>query len=666
MKMSFVTVAVGAILVFLAVVITVVFIPGWIWSPSQTWVAHEYTDQEARGREIFYSNGCNYCHTQYVRYFDTGSGPVSMGGNYVFDNPMILGSERTGPDLSYVGRKRSQAWEIRHWKDPREMSPLSIMASFEFLSDQELEDMAAYLHTLGDRTAAEYMIQPPFPYVGKTDPRVVPMATPAPDGQPQGWDLWTAAGLQEGKEVFISHCQTCHGDAGNGLGTYGGTMTITPADFKQEPFRSMRADQWFWHVSEGIQGSLMPTWKASLTEEERWQVIGYIRTIFAHPVERDPEEGDPTGEYANLTNPVPLDVAAMEAGKAIFTRQCSICHGDSGHGEGPYGGGLLPIPPDFSALSDYADWSDSDYYWRISEGIPFTAMPTWKIEYSEEDRWRLVHYIRVNFTQTEPRPTTTATQDFPGIYTAQTMPETVTVEELLNQNLDQIQPVSPSYEAGKVVYFTRCAHCHGLTGIGDGWDGEYLDVSPANFTGEMVRGLSDGDWFARVSLGLQNSAMPTWGELMPERNRWDVIRYISEAATLNVPPQTGEQPQTIASVFDGTISAQYLTTNKGIFLDEVGPIDPEHGGELYHQYCAECHAADGAGNGPGTAEHGIPSPAAFPDDLPDNYIYWRIWEGVKDTTMAPFQWLFTPGDAWDVTEYILGGFTGSGPAGGGG
>ena len=36
-------------------------------------------------------------------------GPVSEGGNYVFDNPMILGSERTGPDLSYIGRKRSEA-----------------------------------------------------------------------------------------------------------------------------------------------------------------------------------------------------------------------------------------------------------------------------------------------------------------------------------------------------------------------------------------------------------------------------------------------------------------------------------------------------------------------------------------------------------------------------
>jgi mono/diheme cytochrome c family protein len=665
MKMSFTTVTVGAILVFLAVVITVVFIPGWIWAPEQTWIAHEYTEQEARGREIFYSNGCNYCHTQYVRYFDTAGGPVSMGGNYVFDNPMILGSERTGPDLSYVGRKRSAAWEIRHWKDPRAMSPLSIMPSFEFLSDQELEDLATYIFSLGDRTAAEYMIKPPFPYVEQSDTRVVPNATPSTDGSPQGWALWTSTGLQAGKETFIAHCQTCHGDAGNGLGTYAGTMTITPADFKQEPIRSMPADQWFWHVSEGVQGSLMPTWKESLTEGERWQVIDYIRTIFAHPVERDPEEGDPSGEYANLTNPVPLDVATLEDGKAIFTRQCSICHGDSGRGEGPYGSGLLPIPPDFSAVQDYAEWTDSDYYWRISEGIPFTAMPTWKIEYSEEERWKVVHYIRVNFTQTEQRPQTSETQDFPGIYTAQTMPETVSIEELLNQNLDQPQPVTPSFESGKSTYLTHCAHCHGLTGIGDGWDGEYLDVKPANFTGEMVRGLSDGDWFARVSLGLQNSAMPTWGELVSAGDRWNVIKYVSEASTLNIPAGTSEKAGTIPSVFDGTVSAQYLTISKELWLDEVGSMDAQHGGELYGQYCAECHGMNGEGSGPGTIDHGIPGPAAFPDGLPDNYIYWRIWEGVKDTTMFSFYSELSPADVWDITEYILGGYTGSGPGGGG-
>ena len=139
MKMTFKTILVGGLAVFFAVVAVAVFAPTLTWNPEQTVIAHEYTDDQMAGRELFYSNGCNYCHTQYVREEDTAMGAVSVGGNYVFDNPVILGSERTGPDLSYIGRKRSEEWEIQHLKSPRDLSPLSIMPSFEFLSDRSVE-----------------------------------------------------------------------------------------------------------------------------------------------------------------------------------------------------------------------------------------------------------------------------------------------------------------------------------------------------------------------------------------------------------------------------------------------------------------------------------------------------------------------------------------------
>ncbi len=170
MKMTFRVVVFGGLIVFFAVVTVAVFVPGLIWKPAETVLAHPYTDTEQTGRELFYSNGCNYCHTQYVRQMDTGMGPISEGGNYVFDNPMILGSERTGPDLSYIGRKRSEQWEINHLKAPREYSPLSIMPSYEFLTDSELSHIASYLFALGDRTAAEWMVLPPVEYASSTDP----------------------------------------------------------------------------------------------------------------------------------------------------------------------------------------------------------------------------------------------------------------------------------------------------------------------------------------------------------------------------------------------------------------------------------------------------------------------------------------------------------------
>ncbi|MCB9453038.1 MAG: c-type cytochrome [Anaerolineaceae bacterium] len=633
MKMTFLTIVVGGVLVFLAVVIVAVFVPGLIWNPAQTVIAHPYTAQELRGRELFYSNGCNYCHTQYVREEDTAMGAVSDGGNYVFDDPLILGSERTGPDLSYIGRKRSEAWEIAHLKDPRSLSPLSIMPSFDFLTDQELEEIAAYLFALGNRVAEERMIRPPAEYAGMTDPLDYPVVTPVSGDQSQGWTTWLAADLQEGKEIYVENCLTCHGCAGNGLGSYGGTMSVTPADFRQEPFRNMPDDQWFWHVSEGVPGTLMPVWKTSLTEDQRWNVIHYIQQIFARPVMRDPNEGDPTGEYANLTNPLSPTVETLERGKAIFTRECMVCHGADGTGDGPYGNNLQPSPPDFSdgnyGTLQNPSYTDADYFWRISEGLPWSAMPTWKSQYSEEDRWALVYYIRVNFTQTLPRPTTTDNvMSTPEVYLEQTVPE------------------SASFERGKQTYLTNCAQCHGLAGDGNGWTGGYLDVSPSDFTNPTQRDMTDGEYLAAVMFGVPNTAMPSWGEWLPEDQQWDVIRYIQEAFA-------SENPQTVVSLYNaGAMGANVMTLSQDNWTGEGHTISTENGQQVYTIYCSTCHGDQGQGDGSGATNLGGSAPAPFASDMSLGYIFWRVNEGIANTIMPPFNWLLSDADVWDVSVYV--------------
>ncbi len=646
MKMTFRVVVIGGLIVFFAVVTVVVFVPGLVWKPAETVIAHPYTDTEQTGRELFYSNGCNYCHTQYVREMDTGMGPISEGGNYVFDRPMILGSERTGPDLSYIGRKRSEQWEINHLKSPREYSPLSIMPSFEFLSDTELSNIAAYLFELGDRTAAEWMVLPPIEYTSSTDP--IAYGETKPTQQDQGWAAWNAADLQAGKELYVDRCLTCHGCSGNGLGSYAGTLIVTPANYKQEPFKNMPDEQWFWHVSEGIQGSVMPSWKESMTETERWEVIRYIQQIFARPVMRDPAEGDPPAGYANLTNPLDKTVETLTEGKTIFIRECRVCHGDAGTGHGPYSNDIQPSPPDFSDGSygtmANPSYTDSDYFWRISEGLPWSAMPTWKLRYSEEDRWKLVYYIRVNFTQTLERPSITTAQVYPDIYLTQKMPTEATLNEIVDGNMPTVYPVVPTFSNGKLVFLQNCAHCHGLSGQGDGWDGQYLDVAPANFTDPNMVGMTDGDYYARISFGLQNSAMPTWGEVIPQSERWDVIKYIQTSFQLGTSNQ--------GSLYSDKIANNFLTLSSADWTGEGHVISPDNGQTLYTKYCLDCHGDAGQGNGPGTESLPSGAPVAFPNDLPEAYILWRIWEGVPDSIMPPFNWLISETEIWDMTAYV--------------
>ncbi len=410
----------------------------------------------------------------------------------------------------------------------------------------------------------------------------------------------------------------------------------------------MPDEQWFWHVSEGVQGSVMPSWKESMSETERWEVIRYIQQIFSRPMMRDPAEGDPPPDYANLTNPVDQTVETLTEGKTIFIRECMVCHGDAGTGHGPYRAELQPGPPDFSdgSYGTLADpsYTDADYFWRISEGLPWSAMPSWKLRYSEEDRWKLVYYLRVNFTQTLERPSITADQQYPDIYLTQKMPTQTTLNEIIDGNMPTVYPVVPTYASGKIVFLQNCAHCHGLSGQGDGWDGQYLDVPPANFTDPNMAGMTDGDYYARVSFGLQNSAMPTWGEFLPQSERWDVIKYIVTSF------QTGTKDQ--GSLYSDKIANNVLTLSSDNWKAEGHVISTDNGQTFYTQYCAGCHGDMGQGNGPGTESLPSGAPAAFPADLPEAYIFWRIWEGIPDTIMPPFNWLISETDIWDITSYV--------------
>jgi len=640
MKMSFKVILWGGLAVFFAVVTVVVFTPVAVWKPATTPIAHPYTPSQELGRVLYFSNGCNYCHTQYVRDVDNAMGPVSEPGNYNYDNPMVLGSERTGPDLSYIGRKRSQQWEVDHMVNPRKYSPMSIMPNFTFLSASDLRAISDYLFYLGDRNAAEFMITPPQPYQGLAGP-VFPTAVPSTDASApaQGWPTFKEAGLYEGKLLYVERCMTCHGCAGNGLGTYGGTLIVTPANFKADPFRTMPDDQFFWHVSEGIQGSVMPPWKESLTVSQRWNIIHYIQQVYAKPFERDPNEGDPPPEYQKK-NPLALSSDNIDAGKRIWTRECAVCHGDAARGEGIYRLGIEPVPPSFNDTGTYDTYADADYYWRISEGVPWTAMPTWKVIYNENERWQLVTYIKTIFTQTDPQPPQPATEA-----------EKFTTTDVLKA---QIMPVNSEYDAGRQQYLLQCSHCHGLAGDGKGWAGDYLHPAPASLQASLsasVPGIHDnydGITFSKITNGMKVSAMPTWGEFLNTQMRWNDVKFLKDSFTIGIPAASNQ-----SHYGKGDVPLPYVRTDTGIFQDEIATIVPDDGKPVYEKYCVTCHGAKGQGDGPGAKNLPGGPPAPFAKNMSLPYIFGVTHSGISHTMMYGFEPVLTETEIWDVTAYTL-------------
>jgi cytochrome c oxidase cbb3-type subunit II len=99
-----------------------------------------YTAAQLRGRQVYIANGCVYCHSQqprakgYAPDFARGWGRATVAGDYAYDEPHLMGTMRTGPDLMNIGvRQPSVAWHLGHLYQPRAFVPGSIMPSYPYL-----------------------------------------------------------------------------------------------------------------------------------------------------------------------------------------------------------------------------------------------------------------------------------------------------------------------------------------------------------------------------------------------------------------------------------------------------------------------------------------------------------------------------------------------------
>ena len=126
-----------------------------------------YTSAEQRGRDVYIANGCVYCHSQQPRAkgfapdFSRGWGRATVAGDYAYDQPHLLGTMRTGPDLMNIGvRQPSADWHLGHLFQPRAYVPGSIMPSYPYLFEikpkAEKDDVVVALPP--DRTPAGQVV----------------------------------------------------------------------------------------------------------------------------------------------------------------------------------------------------------------------------------------------------------------------------------------------------------------------------------------------------------------------------------------------------------------------------------------------------------------------------------------------------------------------------
>ncbi len=103
----------------------------------------------------------------------------------------------------------------------------------------------------------------------------------------------------------------------------------------------------------------------------------------------------PTTAMTDVENPVVLDSVVMKSGEDLYFANCAVCHGPSGRG-------LDVVDPlhNHGNAADLTDQrsillADGDLFYWISEGVMNSDMPAYDQALTEEERWALVHYLRV-------------------------------------------------------------------------------------------------------------------------------------------------------------------------------------------------------------------------------------------------------------------------------
>ena len=293
------TVFLGAFIVFASIIFIVVALPYLTYQPPRSADARPLTAAEEAGRRLYAANGCLYCHSQYLRPQDwTGVqsfrtvGRVAQAGDYYYQQTLMLGSERTGPDLSQEGGAHDDEWHLAHFYNPRWTSPKSIMPQFsfyyrEFEPTEDIKNLIAYVQSLGGQAGVERaqrqraLKEKLLTERARGNEEIIHEWFPSTWRNVRNPMEPTTRSLVHGKQVFTTNCIGCHNFTGDGKGPAARFVANPPprnfTDASQQLFFS--DGELYDAILFGVDGTAMPAWGDVLTVNDIWDVTNFIRTI---------------------------------------------------------------------------------------------------------------------------------------------------------------------------------------------------------------------------------------------------------------------------------------------------------------------------------------------------------------------------------------------------
>ena len=335
-----------------------------------------------------------------------------------------------------------------------------------------------------------------------------------------------------------------------------------------------------------------------------------------------------------LSSSITLAAEPGAATEILYTKYCSVCHGDRGDGKSHAVQGLNPPPRDFTVTGASLQLTRDYMIAIIKDGKPNTAMTPWKSQLDDSQIESLVDYIRSNFMQQ------------PGSSTA--------------------------VDNGRTTYASTCSVCHGDDGAGAVWGRTSLNPPPVDFT------RTDPDYemprermLASVTHGRPGTAMTAFESQLSATEIAAVVDYIrdtfmqgqADTAPDTVPDSPVHAATTVGMAVLHSMPEQRHapmhktdTTNPGDSIPDGLSGDADTGMAYYMMNCTACHGSNGDGDGP-RAYFIFPRPRNFL--LSENrarlarpVLFNAIKEGVPGREMPAWGKVMTDQLIADITEYV--------------
>jgi mono/diheme cytochrome c family protein len=163
-----------------------------------------------------------------------------------------------------------------------------------------------------------------------------------------------------------------------------------PSDADVEAFiEQVKADE--VDLIPQVRGDVDIWWEENSDEP----MIAFIPTEPVRKLLAELEDGEASMETARAAL---VDKHLFE-GRALYAMNCRPCHGDSVAGDGPMADGFKLRPINFTDNGTIETIVEGYTFWRVMNGGPGlpteatpwdSAMPVWKFNLTEEERWKII------------------------------------------------------------------------------------------------------------------------------------------------------------------------------------------------------------------------------------------------------------------------------------